>query len=168
MRGRKARTFCFRKTSFVRSRSGTYYASLLGYFGLKIFPYIGHCVYCVLAEIWDPNSSHRICNKFFIRHCQARKEGSYVSETVWFFSSVNTHPSDLKFVAFYPKFCRDFYVKFQEKTILGEFFKNFVDNQGYPLPKLVKFRPTFLNFILGPYCVEKIHRSTFRCCFAPS
>jgi len=46
-------------------------------------------------------------------------------------------------------------VEFQEQTIPGEFFRNFVENQGYPLLKLVKFRPTFCNFILGSYCVEK-------------
>ena len=45
-------TFCFRKTSFVHSRSGTYYALLLGYFGPKYLPDIRHCVYWVLAEIW--------------------------------------------------------------------------------------------------------------------
>ena len=85
MRRKKARTFCFWKTSFVHSQSGTYYALLLEYFGLKFFPDIHYCVYWVLAEIWAPNSSHGICNKLFIHHCQARKEGSFVSETVWFF-----------------------------------------------------------------------------------
>jgi len=78
---------------------------------------------------------------------------------------VNTHPFDLKFVAFCPKFSGDSYVEFQEKTISGEFFRNFVQTKAiYPLPKLVKFGPTFYNFILGPYCAEKIHTSTFLCC----
>ena len=45
IRGRKARTFCFRKTGFVHSRSGTYCALLLGYFGLKFLPDTRHCVY---------------------------------------------------------------------------------------------------------------------------
>jgi len=35
---------------------------------------------------------------------------------------------------------------FRKKTILGEIFRNFRSNQGYPLPKLVKFHPTFCNF----------------------
>ena len=34
-------------------------------------------------------------------------------------------------------------------------FQKFCANQRYPLPNLVKFRPTFYNFILGLYCVEK-------------
>jgi len=43
--GRKARTFCFRKTGIVHSRSWTYYAILLGYFGMRFLPNIRHCVY---------------------------------------------------------------------------------------------------------------------------
>jgi len=46
IRGRKSRTFCFRKTCFVHSRSGTYYDLLLGCFGLKFLPDVRHCVYC--------------------------------------------------------------------------------------------------------------------------
>ena len=37
----------------------------------------------------------------------------------------------------------------------GTIFQKFCANQGYPLPKLVKFRPTFCNFIPGPYYAEK-------------
>jgi len=36
-----------------------------------------------------------------------------------------THLFDMKFVAFCPKFSSDSYVEFQEKTIPGEFFRNF-------------------------------------------
>ena len=63
-----------------------------------------------------------------------------------FFSWVNTHPFYLKFVAFCPEFSGDFYMAFKEKTISGEFLINFYANQSYPLPKHVKFRPTFCNF----------------------
>ena len=68
---------------------------------------------------------------------------------------MNTLPFDLKFVEFCPKFSGDSWVEFQEKTIPGEFFRNFVQNQGYTPPKLVKFGSNFCNFILGPYCAEK-------------
>jgi len=129
MRGRKFRTFCFRKTSFVHSRSGTYYPLLLGCFVLKFLPDVRHCVYWVLAEIWGPYSSHKIGKKFFIDHCQGWKEGSFVCETVWLFSWANTHPFDLKFVVFCPKFSEDSYVEFQEKTILKKKFKNFVQTK---------------------------------------
>ena len=79
---------------------------------------------------------------------------------------MNTHPFDLKVVAFFPKFSGDSWVEFQEKTIAGEFFRNFVQNQGYPLQKLVKFGPNFCNFILGPYCAEKNSHRHFRVLFA--
>jgi len=130
IRGRKVRTFCFRKTDFVHSRSWTYYALLLGYFVLKFLPDIRQCVYCVSAEVWAPDSSHKICNKLFIRHCQSWNEGSFVCKIVWLFSWVNTHPFDLKFVAFCPKFSGDYWVEFQEKTIPGEFFRNFVQTKA--------------------------------------
>ena len=41
------------------------------------------------------------------------------------------------------------------KNYFRRIFQKFCANQGYPLRKLVKFRPTFCNFILGPYCAEK-------------
>jgi len=74
--------------------------------------------------------STRFAINFFIHHCQGWKEGLFVRETVWFFSWVNTHPFDLKFVAFCPKFSRDSYVEFQEKTISGELFRNFVQTKA--------------------------------------
>jgi len=109
----------------------------------------------------------RLAINFLFILAKAEKEGSFVCETVWFFSWVNAHSFYLKFVAFCPKFSGDSYVEFQDKTISGEFFRNFVLYQGYPLPKLVKFRFTFWNFILGPYCAENIHTSTFICCLHP-
>ena len=53
------------------------------------------------------------------------------------------------------------------ENYFGRIFQKFCANQGYPLPKLVKFRPTFWNFIPGPYCGEKIHTSTFISCLHP-
>ena len=159
----KTRTFCFRKTSFVHSKSGTYYALFLGYFGLKFLPDVFHCVCSIFAQSWAPDSSHMISNKLFIHHCQGWMEGSFVCETAWFFSWVNTHPFDPKFVV-----SGDSYMEFQEQTISREFFRNFVQTKGYPIPKLVKFRPTLCNFILSLYCAEKIHTSTFIFCLHPS
>jgi len=143
IRERKSRTFCFWKTSFVHSRSGTYYALLLGYFGLKFLPDVRHCVCWVLAEIWAPDSAHKIGNIFFIHHCQGWKEGSFVCETVWFFSWVNTHPFDLKFIAFCPKFSGDSYVEFQAKTISGGFFINFFQTKAILYQNLWNFALLF-------------------------
>ena len=43
---------------------------------------------------------------------------------------MNTHPFDLKFVSFCPKFSGDSCLAFREKTILGEFFRNFVQTKA--------------------------------------
>ena len=132
-------TFCFQKTNFVHSRFRTYYALLLWYFGLKFLPDVCHCVCWVLAEIWAPYLSHKIDNNFFIHYYQGWKEGSFVCETVWFFSWANTHPFDLKFVAFCPKFSDDSYVEFQEENILGQFLRNFVQTKAIRYRNLWNF-----------------------------
>ena len=64
IRRRKGRKFCFRKTSFVYSRYGTYYALLIGYFSLIFLPDARHCVCWVLAELWARDLSHKIGNQF--------------------------------------------------------------------------------------------------------
>jgi len=84
-REEKLGRFFFRKTCFIRSQSGTYYALLPGYFGLKFLLDIRHCVYWVLGEIWASNRSHKICSIFFVHHCQGWKEGSFVCELLDFF-----------------------------------------------------------------------------------
>ena len=48
------------------------------------------------------------------------------------------------------------------KNYFGIFFKKFSPNQGYPLPKLVKFRSTFCKFILDPYCIEKFRKKSHK------
>jgi len=35
------------------------------------------------------------------------------------------------------------------KNYSGRIFQKFCGNEGYPLPKLVKFLPNFCNFIMG-------------------
>ena len=87
-------------------------------------------------------------------------------ETVWFFSWVNTNTFHPKFITFRPKFSGDSYVEFQGKTILGEFFRNFRVNQVYPLPKLVKFRPTFCNFYSASVLCWKNTHKKFHMLFA--
>jgi len=149
--------FYFQKTSFVHFRSGTYYALLFGYFGLKFLPDIRHYVYWVSTEIWGPNSSHIICNKFFIHHCQGRKESSFVCETVLFFSQVNTHPFDLKFVTFGPKFSPDSYVEFQEKTILGNFFEILLKTKAILYRNLWNFAILFAILFWVRIALKKFH-----------
>jgi len=121
---------------------------------------------CLLSFGWDLSTRlHKTTNKLFIGHCQGWKASSFVCEIVRFFSWVNSHSFDLKFVAFFHEFSGDSYVEFQEKTISGEFFRNFHANQGYL--NLWNFALLFVIFILGLYCAEKIHTSTFICFLHP-
>ena len=144
--------FVFGKPVLFTLSFGTYFALLLGCFGMKFWPNIRHCVYWLLAEIWAPDSSHKTGNKFFTDHCQGWKQGSFVCETVWFFSWVNTHLFDPKFLVFRPKFSGDSYVKFQEKTISVEFFRNFRANQSYlSSTETCEISPYFLQFL---FCVR--------------
>jgi len=72
--GKKIQDVLFSENQFCYSRSGTYYALLLGCFGLKFLRDVRHCVYWVLAEIWGPNSSHKIGNNFFFINVRAERK----------------------------------------------------------------------------------------------
>jgi len=74
-----------------------------------------------------------------------------VCETVWFFSWVNTHPFDLKSLALCPKFSGDSYVEFQEKSISGKFFRNFVQTKALLYQNLWNF--ALLSAIFFRVCV---------------
>jgi len=139
--GRKAETFCFRKTNFVHSRSGTYYALLLGCFSLRFLLDICHCVFRVLAETWPPNSSQKICNKCFIHHCQGWKEGSFVCETVDFFPRWILIRLTGNLSRFVPSFVEILTCNLRKKTISGEFLRNFVQTK----PILYQ---NFWNFVI--------------------
>jgi len=56
---------------------------------------------------------------------------------------------------------------FRKKLFRENFLEILCKPRLYPLPKLVKFRPNFCNYILGPYCAEKNSRKHFRMLFAP-
>ena len=72
----------------------------------------------------------RLAINFLFITARAERKVRLYAKLVWFFSWVNTHPFDLKFVAFCPKFSGESCVEFQEKTISGEFFRNFVQTKA--------------------------------------
>jgi len=109
----------------------------------------------MLAEIGAPDSSHKIGYKFFIDHCQDRKEGSFVCEIVWFVSWVNTYLFDLKFVAFCPKFSGDSYVEIQEKNYFGRIFLKFLRKQRLSFTKTCEISPYFLQFLFYVHSAVK-------------
>jgi len=155
--------FCLQKTNFVHSRSGTYYALLLGYFCLKFLPDNRYCVYWVFVDIWALDSSHKMGNKFFIYHYQGWEEGSIVFETVSFFRGWILIRLTRNLLRLFPNSVEILTWNFRNK-LFRDIFSEICANQGYALPKHVEFRPTFYNFILGPDCAEKIHTSTFIWC----
>ena len=88
-------------------------------------------------------------------------------ENFWFFSWVNTHPFDLKFVAFCPKFSGDSWVEFKEKTIPGEFFRNFVKTKAILYRNLWNFGLIYAISFWVRIALKKIHTGTFVCYLHP-
>jgi len=72
-----------------------------------------------------------------------------VCETVWFFSWANTHPFDLDFVAFCPKFSRDCYAEFQEKNYFGRIFHKFYWKSRLSSTETCEISPYFQQFYSG-------------------
>ena len=75
-----------------------------------------------------------------------RKEGLFVCETVWFFSWANTHPFDLKFVVFCPKFSGDSYVEIRKKLFRANFSEIFCKTSLSSV-KTWEISPYFLQFL---------------------
>jgi len=139
--------FCFCKTSFVHSRSGTYYAFLLGYFGLKLLSNIGHYVYWILDEIWAPYSFHKIFNKNFYTSLLGQKGRFFcVWNCMIFFLGEYSFVST-EICSVLSKFSLDSYTEFQEKTIAGEFLWNFVQTKAILYQNLWNIA-YFLQFLL--------------------
>jgi len=80
-------------------------------------------------------------------HWQGWKEGSFVCETVWFFSWANIHPFELKFGTFCPKFSGDSYVQFQEKKLFLEIFLEFLCKLRLSYTKTCEISPYFRQFL---------------------
>jgi len=79
-----------------------------------------------------------------------------------------------EYSSLWPEICRvlsqiqwRFFGGISGKNYSGRIFQKFCTNQGYPLPKLVKFRLNFWNFIVDLYCAEKHLHKHFRMLFAP-
>jgi len=156
--------FSFRKTSFVHPQSRTYYALLLRYFGLKFLPDVLHYVYWVLTDIWAPDSSHEISNKFFIHHCQDWKKGSFVCETVWFFRVRILIRLTWNLSRFVPNSVEILTWNFRKKL----FRENFSEILCKPiLYDTCEILPYFLKFYSGFVLRRKNSHMYFHVLFAP-
>ena len=72
----------------------------------------------------------RLAINFLLITARAGRKVRLCVKLFEFFSWANTHPVELKFVAFRPKFSGDPYVLSQEKTNSGEIFGNFVQTKA--------------------------------------
>ncbi len=102
---------------------------------MTFLPDVRHCGYCVLAEIWASDLSHKTGNKLCIDLYQGWKEGSFVWNRLIFLWA-NTHPFDLKFVALCLKF---------------RIFQNFSRKLRLSSTKTCEISPYFLQFL---FCVR--------------
>jgi len=126
----------------------TYYALFLRCFDLNFLLDISYCVYWVVAEIWDSNLFHKICNKFFIHHCRA--EGN-VRLCVWncliFFQT--------EYSTVWPKICRvlsqfflDSSIEFHQKVLTKKFSEIFALKDSLALFVKLSY---FNDFIMSSY-----------------
>jgi len=158
--------FCFRKTNFVHSRSGTYYALLLGYFGLKFLPDIRDCVCWVLAEIWTPDSAHKIGMKFSINHFQGWKEGLFVCETVWLFRGWILIRLTWNLSRYVPNSAEILTGNFRKK-LFREYFSKILCQPRLSSTKSCEISPYFLQFYFGSLLRWKISHKYFHMLVAP-
>jgi len=166
MRGRKARTFCFRKTILftLGPRLTTPYS-----LGILVWNFYQTLV-IVSTEFWQRFETQTSPTWFAI---------NFLSVTARLERKIRLC---LKLFDFFPK-----WILIRLTWNLSRFVPNSVETPTWnfrkklfhenfseillktkALPKLVKFRHTFCSFILGRYGVEKIHRSTFICCLHPA
>ena len=147
IRGRKARTFWFRKTSFVHSRSGTQCALLHGSFGMKFF----ETFVTVSIEFWlklEPQiRPTRLTINFLFITVRAERKVRLCVKLFDFFRGWILIRLTRNLSRFVPNLVEILTWNFRKKLFLENFSEIFVQTKAiYPLPKLVKFRHTFCNF----------------------
>ena len=137
--------------NFVHSLSGTYYTLLLGCFCQKVFT--GRSSLCLLSFGWylSPRFVPQDWKQTFYWSLPGPERKVRLCETVWFLSWVNTHPFDLKFVAFCPEFSEDSCVEFQEKNYFGRIFQKISCKPRLSSTKTCLILPYFLQFL---FCVR--------------
>ena len=161
--GRKATTFYFRKTGFFHSRSGTYCALLLGYFGLNFLPDIRHCVCWVLAVVWAPDSSQKIGNKFLFLTARAEMKVRLCAKLFdsfrgWILIRLTWNLSQIQW---------RFLGGISGKNHSGKIFRNFVKT------KAILYRNLWNSGLISAIsfwvrtALKKIHTSTSVCCLHP-
>jgi len=153
MRERKARMFHFRKTIFVHSPTGTYYTLLLGIWVWKFYQtFVILSVGCWL-RLESQIRSTRFAINFLITVTAEKKVRLYVKLFDFFLGEYSSvWPEIYRILS---QIQSRFLLGISRKSYFRRIFQKYFLNQGYPLPKLVKFHPTFCNFILVHIVLKK-------------
>ena len=163
----KSRTICFRKTSFVHTRSGTYYALLLWCFGLKFLP----DVVTVSIEYWLRFEAQirpiRLVINFLLITAKDEMKVRLCGKLFDFFRGRILIRLTWNLSVFFPNSVEILTWNFRKKLFLENF------SEILCKPKVILYRNmwTFALlssiFILGLHCAEKVHTSTCICCLHP-
>ena len=111
-------------------------------------------MYWVLAEIWGPDSSHKVGNKFFIDHYQGWKEGSFVCEIVWFFPGRILNSLTWNLSRFVPNLVEIITRNFRKK-LFWENFSEILFKSRLSSTKTCEISPYFWNFLFWARIVLK-------------
>jgi len=167
IRGRKARTFCFRKTIFVHSRSGTYYSLLLRCFGLKSLQDVRHCVYLFLVRFEPHIRPTRLAISFLLITARAKSNVRSCVKLFDFFRGWILIRLTWNLSRFIPNSVEILMWNFIKKLFRENFSKIFAQTKAIHYLNLWNFALLSAIFILRPYSAEKIHTSTFIWCLHP-
>ena len=168
IRGRKARTFCFRKTSFVHSQSGTYSLGIFVWnfyqtffivsieFWLRFQPQIhptGFAIYFLFITVRAERKVH-LCVKLFYflpRWILIR--------LTWYLCQFVPYSVDILTLNF-------------SKKLFRMNFSEMLCKPRLSFTKICEISPHFLQFLFWVHTAlknsENIHISTFICCLHPS
>ena len=129
-----------------------------------------HSSLCVLNFGWDliPRFVHNIFNKFLFITARVEKKVRLCVKLFDFFPRWILIRLTWNLWRFVPNSVQILTWNFRKKLFWDNFYWNLFKNQGYPLPKFVKFRPTFCNFILCWEIALKNSHKYFHVLLAPS
>jgi len=167
IQGRKAMRFCFRKTSFVHSRSGTYYALLLGVLVWNFY----QTFVTVSIEFWLWFEPHirptRLTINILLITARAERKvclclklfdffrGWILIRFTWYLSRIVQNSVQI------------LTLNFKKKLFRENFYQIFVQTKAIHYQNLWNFDLLYAIFILRPYCAVKIHAITFLCFLHP-
>jgi len=133
----------------------------------KIFTRHSYFVYWVLVEIWVPESSHKIAINILFVTARAERKVRLCVKLFDFFRGWILIRWTWNLSSFVPNSVEVIGWNFRKKTILWEFFRNFVQS------KPILYRNLWNSSLISALsfwvriALKKIHTGTFVCCLHP-